>query len=113
MIGPPYRNTSSPYSVTPQNTATSRNDSQGSCVLHDSKASNLFSGSRNGCECARALVICGGVAMSRGDFLCTMMVERCFADAEYPEVVDGEKAATVGGFGSYVSAEESAPCSGV
>jgi len=41
--------------------------------------------------------------MSRGDFLWTITVDRCFADAEYPDVFEGEKAATVGGFGSYVS----------
>ena len=42
-----------------------------------------------------------------------MMVERCFADAEYPDVLDGENAATVGGFGSNVSARELAPLSEV
>lgn len=63
----------------------------------------------NGCECANALVICGGVATSKGDFLCTMMVERCFAVAEYPEVLLGAKAATVGGFGSKVCLGEAGP----
>jgi hypothetical protein len=45
-------------------------------------------------------VICGGVATSRGDFWCTKMVDRCLSvEAEWVKV-EGEKAATVGGFGS-------------
>lgn len=47
-------------------------------------------------------MICGGVATRRGDFLCTMMVERCFEIAEEPDNVFGENAAMVGGLGSYV-----------
>jgi hypothetical protein len=47
-------------------------------------------------------VICGGVATRRGDFLCTMIVERCFETAEEADNVFGENAATVGGLGSYV-----------
>ena len=41
----------------------------------------------------------GGVAMSKGDFRCTRIVDLCLVAGE--EVVDaGEKAAVVGGFGS-------------
>jgi len=80
--GPPYRSMSLPYSVIPQKAATNRKDSQGSLVLHDSIPSNLFRGNRNGCEWARALVICGGVAINRGDFLWTIIVDRCVAEAE-------------------------------
>jgi hypothetical protein len=49
----------------------------------------------NGCEYAKALVTCGGVASSRGDFWCTRIVERCRVEGNECEV--GEKAATVGG----------------
>lgn len=50
----------------------------------------------NGCEYAKALVTCGGVASSRGDFWCTRIVDRCRVEGNECEV--GEKAATVGGF---------------
>jgi hypothetical protein len=100
IIGPAYLSMSPPYNVTPQNVATSKKDSHGSLVLHDNSPASLFSGSRNGCEYARARVIWGGVATSKGDFLCTMMVERCFATEEEPDNVFGEKAAIVGGLGS-------------
>lgn len=100
MIGPAYRRIWPPYNVTPQNAATSKKDSHGSAVLHDSSPASLFSGSRKGCEYARARVICGGVATSSGDFLCTMTVERCLASEEEPDNVFGEKAAMVGGLGS-------------
>ena len=50
-------------------------------------------------------MICGGVAISRGDFLWTMMVLRCLEEAEYPEAVDGENAATVEAFASQVGGE--------
>ena len=44
-------------------------------------------------------MIVGGVAMSKGDFRCTTMVDRCLvAGEELPDV--GEKAAVVGGFRS-------------
>jgi len=102
IIGPAYRSMSLPYSVVPQNAATSRKDSQGSSVLHDNSPASLFSGRRNGCEYASARVICGGVATSRGDFLCTIMVERCFEREEELDNVFGENAAMVGGLGSYV-----------
>lgn len=100
MSGPAYRSMSPPYIVAAQKAATSRKDSQGSSVLHDSSPASLLSGSRNGCEYASARVICGGVATSKGDFLCTMMVERCFETEEVPDSVFGENAAKVGGFGS-------------
>ena len=41
----------------------------------------------------------GGVATRSGDFLCTIMVERCLVVAA-PEKLCGEKAAIVGVFGS-------------
>ncbi len=53
----------------------------------------------NGWENARARVMVGGVAMSKGDFRCTRIVDRCLvAGDEAPDV--GEKAAVVGGFRS-------------
>ena len=48
MMGPAYLKISPPYSVRTQNAATSRNDSQGSSVLHDSRPASLFKGSRKG-----------------------------------------------------------------
>lgn len=39
----------------------------------------------------------GGVATSRGDLRCTMTLERCRDVRAAPEMVDGEKAAIVGG----------------
>jgi hypothetical protein len=48
-------------------------------------------------------VICGGVATSNGDFLCTMTVDRCLPAAAYPDAGAGAKAATVGGFVSWES----------
>lgn len=51
-------------------------------------------------------MICGGVATSSGDFWCTRMVERCLSTLEEPFKVEGEKAATVGGFGSALGAGE-------
>lgn len=50
MIGPAYLKISPPYRAMPQNAATSKKDSQGSLVLHESRPASLFSGSRNGCE---------------------------------------------------------------
>jgi hypothetical protein len=49
----------------------------------------------NGCEYAKALVTCGGVASNRGDFWCTRIVDLCRVEGNECEV--GEKAATVGG----------------
>ena len=56
-------------------------------------------------------MICGGVATSKGDFLCTITVDLCFAEAEYPDVLDGENAAMVEGFGSYGFSGEVGPWS--
>jgi len=58
-------------------------------------------------------VICGGVATRRGDFLCTMIVERCFNMEEEPDNVFGEKAATVGGLGSKEGCGVLGPSSGL
>ena len=58
-------------------------------------------------------MICGGVATRRGDFWCTIMVERCLDAMEEPEMFAGEKAATVGGFGSYEGCGVDEPFSGV
>lgn len=66
--GPAYLINESPYNTTAQNAATSRKLSHGSPLVHVSKPTNLFNGSKNGCEYANALVICGGVAISKGDF---------------------------------------------
>ena len=53
----------------------------------------------NGWEKARARVMVGGVATSKGDFRCTRMVDLCLvAGDEVPDI--GEKAAVVGGFRS-------------
>lgn len=41
----------------------------------------------------------------------TITVDLCFADAEYPEVVEGENAAIVGGCGSYGLSGEVGPWS--
>lgn len=56
-------------------------------------------GRRKGCEKARARVIVGGVATSRGDFRCTNIVDRCLVAGEEPDAV-AENAAMVGGFTS-------------
>lgn len=82
LTGVAYRTILLPNKHTAQNAANSRNDSQGSSVLHDSRPTNLFRGKIKGCECANARVTCGGVATRSGDFLCTMIVERCFVVAE-------------------------------
>jgi hypothetical protein len=66
--GPAHRIITSPYRTTAQNAATSKKLSQGSPLVHVNNPKNLLRGSRNGCEYAKARVICGGVAMSRGDF---------------------------------------------
>lgn len=75
--GPAHLNNMSPYRMIPQNPATSKKLSHGSPLVHVSNPANLFRGRRNGCEYAKALVICGGVAMSNGDFWWTRIVERC------------------------------------
>lgn len=49
-------------------------------------------------------MICGGVAISNGDFWCTRMVDRCLFALGAWERVTGEKAAMVGGFGSLLLA---------
>lgn len=78
ISGPAYRMTYPAYNVAAQKAATSRYDSHGSFVVHDIKPTSLFSGRRYGCECASPRVICGGVATSKGDFLCTITVDLCF-----------------------------------
>lgn len=78
-----------------QKAATNRKLSQGSPVVHDRSPTSLFKGTINGCEYAKALVTCGGVASKSGDFWCTRIVERCRVEENEFEV--GEKAATVGG----------------
>ncbi|WEW59071.1 mitochondrial import inner membrane translocase subunit TIM16 [Emydomyces testavorans] len=87
----------SPYKTVAQKAAKSRKLSHGSPLVHDNNPSSRFKGSKNGWEYAKARVTAGGVATSSGDFLCTMMVERCFEVNEDPEMFVGEKAATVGG----------------
>lgn len=82
----------SPYSVTPQKAATSRKLSHESPLVHVNKPANLFKGTMKGYEYASALVTCGGVAMSRGDFWWTSIVERCAAMVAWPRFA-GEKAA--------------------
>ena len=42
-------------------------------------------------------MIAGGVATRRGDLRCTMTLERWREVRAEPVIVDGEKAATVGG----------------
>jgi hypothetical protein len=42
-----------------------------------------------------------------------MMVERCFEAMEEPEILVGENAATVGGFGSYDGCGVDEPFSGM
>ena len=112
-IGPAHRVTSLPYRHIAQKAATSRKDAHGSPVLQVSRPAKRFKGRRNGCEYASALVICGGVATSSGDFLWTMMVDRCFVAVDVPDMLLGEKAATVGGFGSYEGCGVDGPFSGV
>ena len=111
MIGPAHSMILLPYSTIAQKPATRRKLSHGSPVLHDKRPTNLFRGNRNGCEYARALITCGGVAISRGDFLCTMIVDLCRELIEEPDRLGGEKAATVAGFGSYVGCEADEPSS--
>ena len=98
--GPAYLITTSPYSTTPQNPATNKKLSHGSPLVQVNNPTNLFSGSRNGCEYANARVIWGGVCINSGDFWWTRIVERClFAEVECDSVT-GENDANVGGFGS-------------
>lgn len=46
-------------------------------------------------------MICGGVAINSGDFLCTITVDLCLEAAAYPEEDAGENAAVVSGCVSY------------
>lgn len=98
--GPAHRMTTSPYRVVAQKLANIKKLSQGSPVVHDNNPASLFSGCMKGWLYAKARVICGGVATSRGDFWCTRIVDRCFNVAVVEFRADGEKAATVGEFGS-------------
>lgn len=50
-------------------------------------------------------MIGGGVATRRGDFLWTITVERCLEARDDPEILVGEKAATVGGSAVVVAKE--------
>ena len=59
--GPAYLITTSPYNTTPQKPATNKKLSHGSPLVQVNNPTNLLSGSKNGCEYANALVICGGV----------------------------------------------------
>lgn len=111
IIGPAHSMILLPYNTMAQKPATIRKLSHGSPVLHDKRPTNLFRGNKKGCEYARALVTCGGVAISRGDFLCTMMVDLCRELIDEPDRFCGEKAATVGGFGSYVGCDADEPSS--
>lgn len=105
--GPAYLITTSPYKTNAQNAATSKKLSHGSPDVHVNSPASLLSGNRKGCEYANALVICGGVAINRGDFWCTRIVLRClFADVAC-ESVTGENAAVVGGLGSLSSPSSS------
>jgi len=99
----------SAYNVMPQNEQTSRKLSQGSPVVHVKRPATLFSGRRNGCEYARARVICGGVAMRRGVFWWTSIADRCFEEVVE---VDGVKAAMVGGSGAEEEEEGSPSLAG-
>lgn len=81
-----------------QKPATSRKLAHGSPLDHVNKPATLFNGKRNGCECAKARVMGGGVATSRGDLRLTMTLERCRDVSEDPAMVVGENAATVGGW---------------
>jgi hypothetical protein len=105
-IGPAQRMMASLYRTTVQKVATSKKLCQGSPVVHVRRPTSLFRGRRNGCEYARALVMAGGVATSKGDLRCTITLERCREVKAEPAIVEGEKAAIVGGW------EESAwpPC---
>lgn len=67
-IGASHLMSTSPYNVAAQKAERTRKLSQGSPVVHVTRPATLFRGSRNGCEYASALVTCGGVAISRGDF---------------------------------------------
>jgi hypothetical protein len=100
-IGPPHRRTGSPYNVIAQKPASRRKLSHGSPLVHDNSPAILLSGCMKGYEYANVRVTCGGVATSRGDFWWTSMVERCRNEVGSLRAnVGGEKAATVGGFGS-------------
>ena len=97
--GPTYLMIISPYIVMAQKPETMRKLSHGSPLVHVTRPTIRFRGRRNGCEKARARVMVGGVAMSKGDFRCTKMVDRCLVAGE--EVPDaGEKAAVVRRFTS-------------
>lgn len=97
-MGPAYRMMASEYKTIAQNPATSKKLAHGSPLDHVNRPASLFNGKMNGCECANARVIGGGVATRRGDFRWTMTLERCReVSDDDPAVVVGEKAATVGG----------------
>jgi len=98
--GPAHRKAASPYNTIPQKQARSKKLSQESLLVHVSSPASWLRGRRKGCEYAKARVICGGVAMSNGDFWCTRIVERCLFADDACDKFNGEKAATVGGFGS-------------
>lgn len=66
--GPANLIMTSPYNTVAQKLATSKKLSQGSSVVHVNNPTILLRGRRNGCEYAKARVICGGVAKSSGDF---------------------------------------------
>jgi hypothetical protein len=51
-----------------QKLATKRKLSHGSPVVHVTSPASAFKGRMNGCEYAKARVICGGVETSSGDF---------------------------------------------
>lgn len=89
--GPAHCIATAPYKTTTQKATTSRKLSQGSPLDQVISPRAWLSGSRNGCEKARARVISGGVAISKGDFWPTTTIFRR-ADREGCE---GEKVAIV------------------
>lgn len=113
MTGPPYLVTTSPYITTAQKLATRRKLSHGSPVVHVRSPANLFRGMMKGCEYASTRVICGGVAASNGDFWCTSIAERSFVCGVCVLMVEGEKVAYVGGFGSPVGCGDDASLEGL
>lgn len=96
-IGPAYRIIACEYRTMAQNPATSKKLAQASPLDHVNKPARVFRGNKNGCECANARVMGGGVATRRGDLRLTITLERWREVSDDPVIVVGENAATVGG----------------
>ena len=94
--GPAQRMTASPYKEMVQKPARNKKLCHGSPVLQVKRPASTFNGTMKGCEKASARVTTGGVATRSGERRWTMMLERRLVCSD-EEMVEGEKAAMVGG----------------